>query len=569
MKTYDYVIVGGGSAGCVLANRLSADPGIRVCLLEAGGNNRSALISAPGAFGYFMFSKKFNWAYSNKTDGSLRKGQPIFLPRGKGLGGSSAINGMICIRGHRADYDEWAALGNKGWSYEEVLPYFKRSEDNSRGADRYHGQGGPLLVSDCELHFPISKVFLEAARQVGLPLTDDFNGDQQEGAGAYQFTIRSGKRAGVAATYLRPVLHRTNLTVITGAHVMRVEFSDNKAVGVTYEVGGERCTVHASREVVLSAGAYNSPQILMLSGVGDPAELSRHGIEVRHALPGVGRNLLDHVDGCVLTRSRNHGGLALTLRGGLRMAWNIVRYAFTGQGILRASPCEVGAFLRTSPEQAVPDVQFHAVPLLYDDCGRDFSLLTKTGYSLHVCVLRPKSVGRVGLASADPRTPPAIDHRLLEHPDDLRTLLAGVRLARQWLAAPAFASYRECEIAPGADLQGDEELAKAVRERIGTAYHPVGTCKMGSDDMAVVDSELRVHGMRGLRVVDASVMPTLVAGNTNAPTIMVAEKASDMILAARASERTSSVSISPDVKLPVKHAEHVAGKRLEHSLSSS
>jgi choline dehydrogenase len=534
---FDYVIVGAGSAGCVLANRLSANPALRVCLLEAGGDNKSPLVSTPGAFGYFMFSKKFNWAYRDKPNAALRSGRPTFLPRGKGLGGSSAINGMVYIRGHRADYDEWAALGNAGWSYDEVLPYFKRSEDNIRGANAYHGEGGPLHVSDSELQYPISKVFLEAAKQVGLPLTDDFNGEQQEGIGAYQFTIRNGKRASVAATYLRPVLNRPNLTVITSAHVQRLEMDDKRdgkrVTGVTYEAAGRRQTIKAVREVILSAGAYNSPHILMLSGIGDPAVLQPHGIEVRHALPGVGRNLLEHVDACVLTRSRNHGGISLSPRDVLRFAWNILRYAFASKGPLRASVSEVGGFLRTSPEQAIPDIQFHVAPLLFDDCGRDLKMLAKTGYSCHVCVLRPKSVGTVGLSNADPYTQPAIDHQLLAHPDDVKCMVDGLRIARKWMSAPAFDGVQKEELVPGPAVQTDAEIEAVAREHLGIVFHPVGTCKMGTDDMAVVDRQLRVHGLQGLRVVDASVMPTLVGGNTNAPTIMVAEKASDMILAAR------------------------------------
>lgn len=529
-QTFDYIIVGGGSAGCVLANRLSADASVRVCLLEAGGDNKSPLVSTPGAFGLFMFLKKFNWSFNDKVNPALRKGAAVFLPRGKGLGGSSAINAMVYIRGHATDYDDWAQLGNPGWSYKDVLPYFKRSEDNSRGADAFHGTGGPLQVSDSELQFPISKTFLEAAKQMGLPMTKDFNGTQQEGVGPYQFTIRNGKRSSAAAAYLHPVMGRPNLTVMTGAHVHRLELDGKRATGVTFEVNGQRHTVQATREVILSAGAYGSPHILMLSGIGGPAELQAHGIAVRHALPGVGKNLLEHVDACVLTRSRPHGGISLAPSDALRATWNFLKYVFAGKGTLRASVTEVGAFLRTSPELPRPDIQFHTVPTLFDDSGRNLRLMAKTGYSFHVCVLRPKSTGVVGLQDANPYSQPAIDSRLLTHPDDMKTLIAGVRVARQWLTAPAFGPIRKEEIVPGPDMQSDEAIAQIARDTIGVVYHPVGTCKMGKDDMAVVDAELRVHGMQGLRVIDASIMPTLIGGNTNAPTIMIAEKAADMIL---------------------------------------
>jgi choline dehydrogenase len=527
---YDYVIVGAGSAGCVLANRLSADPKVSVCVIEAGPSDWFPLIHMPGAFGAFMFDKKHDWSYWAKPDPRVFGGKPIFLPRGKTLGGSSSINGMVYTRGHRSDYDRWASLGNKGWGYDDVLPYFRKAENNARGADKYHGYEGPLAVSDCELNYTISKVFLDAAEQAGMPMSNDFNGEQYEGFGPFQFTIANGRRCSTAVAYLHPAMNRHNLTVMTGADVVRIEFEGKRAIGVTTDHNGRRSSIKANREVIVSAGAFNTPQLLMVSGVGHPDELKAHGIDLVHPLPGVGKNLQEHPDAAVLTKSHFHGGVQLSLLGVLQMVGEGIEYYGAHVGKLRSSFTEVGGFLKTDPSLDVPDVELCTLPLLFDDGGRDLALMTHDGYSCHVGCIRPKSRGTVSLASANPGDPPIIDLNMLSHPDDMKCMIAGIRLVRKILAAPAFDKYRKEEYFPGKDVESDEALAEAIKDKLGIEYHPVGTCKMGQDDMAVVDAQLRVHGMEALRVIDASIMPTLTGSNTNAPTIMIAEKASDMIV---------------------------------------
>jgi choline dehydrogenase len=525
---YDYVIVGAGSAGCVLANRLSADPAVTVCVIEAGPNDNFEFIHTPGAFGFFMFDKKHDWSYWAKPDPRVFGGKPIFVPRGKTLGGSSSINGMVYTRGDKSDYDHWANLGNPGWGYEDVLPYFRKAENNARGADKYHGDEGPLAVSDSELNYTISKVFIEAAEQAGMPMSNDFNGEQYEGFGPFQFTIANGRRCSTAVAYLHPAMNRHNLTVMTAADVVRIEFEGKRAVGVEAVHRGKHVSVKANREVIVSAGAINSPQLLMLSGVGDPDALKKHGIALVHALPGVGKNLQEHPDAAVLTTSHFHGGVQLSLVGALQMLGEGVEYFGAHMGKLRSSFTEAGGFLKTDPSLAVADIELCTLPLLFDDGGRDLALMTHDGYSCHVGCIRPKSRGTISLASANPFDPPIIDLNMLSHPDDLKCLIAGVRLVRKILAAPAFDKYRIEEYFPGKDVQSDEALAQAIKDKLGLEYHPAGTCKMGHDDMAVVDAQLRVHGMEGLRVIDASIMPTLTGSNTNAPTIMIAEKAADM-----------------------------------------
>jgi choline dehydrogenase-like flavoprotein len=528
---FDYIIVGGGSAGCVLANRLSKDSDTRVCLLEAGPEDRTPLIGIPGAFAYFMFTRKYNWSFDAEPVADIRDGMPVFCPQGKTLGGGSAINAMIYIRGHRVDYDHWESLGNRGWGWTSLLPYFRKNECNERGGDELHGGSGPLYVSDCRNYYAINDRFLQAAVEAGHRATDDFNGAEQEGAGFYQFTIRDGRRCSASHAYLKPVRGRQNLTVRCNAEATRILFEGKKAVGIEYRRKGSSERVFARREVLLSAGAYNSPKLLMLSGIGDPASLAEAGVESFHELPGVGLNLQEHVDSCVLQESLKGDGFRSSPAGLLRMALEPFRYLFGRKGKLESSVTQAGAFLKTSSDLEAPDVQLHFLPLLYDDSGRDLKLMGRKGYSCHVCVLRPRSTGRMTLRSPDPGDPPRIELNFLEHPDDCKTLVDGIRVARKILASPSFDDYRGEELNPGADAQSDEQILARCKQKLGLVYHPAGTCKMGSDEMAVVDDSLRVHGLESIRVVDASIMPTLIGGNTNAPVMVIAEKAADLILA--------------------------------------
>lgn len=539
-KSVDYIIIGAGSAGCVIANRLSENGKYTVCILEAGPKNRNPFIRIPGAFSYFMFSKKYNWGFNAKVNKEIRDGVPIFVPRGKTLGGSSATNAMLYIRGQKQDYDNWAALGNPGWSYKEILPYFKKSETNSKGGSEFHGDSGPLQVTDRPVHYPISNTFLVASEQAGFPVTDDFNGAEQEGAGLYQCNIKDGIRCCSARAYLEPAMARDNVTVVVGAMVGKIVIKNNKAVSVEFTKDGKQQLIHANKEIILSGGAINSPQLLLLSGVGPKEHLQQHNIDCIHDLPGVGQNLQEHVDSCVLVESKKKDGFTTSISGLLRMFPDTIRYITKKKGKLANSILEAGAFLKTREELERPDFQLHMVPLLFDDNGRDIKLMRKDGYSCHVCVLRPESTGSVSLKSNDPSEAPEIDYNFFSHPADKKVLLDGIRQARKIMAAPAFDEYRGEEIHPGKDATTDEQLFEKAKQRLGTVFHPVGTCKMGNDDMAVVDHQLKVHGIDGLRVVDASIMPRLVSGNTNAPTIAIAEKAADMIL-----ERYTSGSESP------------------------
>ena len=519
--TFDYVIVGAGSAGCVLANRLSADPSRSVCLVEAGPCDRSPLIHIPAGLLRTVPGHRFNWAYRTEPQPGLG-GRQGYQPRGRVLGGSSSINAMVYMRGHRGDYDDWAALGNPGWSYEEVLPVFRRSEDQQRGADRYHGTGGELTVSDLASPVPASYAFVEAAIRRGLPPNDDFNGAQQDGAGLYQVTQRRGRRCSASVAFLHPALARPNLTVLTDALATRLLLEGRRCAGVEILRGGGRLRIDARREVVLTAGVFGSPQLLLLSGIGPREELGRHGIAVAHELPGVGMNLVDHVDLALVYRSSDPSLMGITLRTALRAIPGYFRWRRQGRGLLTTNFAEAGAFLRTRPGLERPDIQLHFLIGLVDDHAR--RLHHGYGISCHVAALRPASRGSLRLHSADPRDPPRIDPNFLGEDADLQALLAGVKAAREILHSAPLDRFRGEEMF-AEEGQSDEALVARIRRRADTIYHPVGTCRMGLDEMAVVNATLRLRGLEGLSVADASVMPALPGGNTNAPTIMIAEKA--------------------------------------------
>ncbi|MBY5977674.1 choline dehydrogenase [Phaeobacter italicus] len=533
----DYVIVGGGSAGATLASRLSEDPNTTVCLLEAGGRGDSILVRAPAAVVAMLPGrpKINNWAYETVPQPGLN-GRRGYQPRGKGLGGSSAINAMLYIRGHAGDYDEWASLGCEGWDWQSVLPYFRKAENNERGADDVHGASGPLQVSNQKSPRPITDAFVAAGQSLQIRQVDDFNSGDNEGIGLYQVTqfhdeARNGERCSAAAAYLHPVMDRPNLTVLTGAHASRILFEGKRAVGVQYLQHQQSHEVKAAREVILCGGAFNSPQLLQLSGVGREEDIRPHGIEMRHHLPGVGQNLQDHLDFTLAYRSRDRDNFGISLPGSVSLLGHILNWRKTGTGMIATPFAEGAAFFKTDPAENRADVQLHFVISIVDDHARKLHL--GHGFSCHVCVLRPKSRGSVTLESTDPMAAPRIDPGFLSDPEDLDVLMKGVRKTRQIMAAEPLARYIHKELFIEGEPD-DAALEQHIRNRADTIYHPVGTCKMGMDDMAVVDPQLRVHGLDGLRVVDASVMPRLVGGNTNAPTIMIAEKAADMIREAAA-----------------------------------
>jgi choline dehydrogenase len=517
VETFDFILVGAGSAGCVLARRLSEERSCRVLLLEAGGPDRRREIHVPAAFSR-LFKGPCDWAYETEPEPNLA-GRRLFWPRGKVLGGCSSINAMMWVRGHPSDYDGWERLGNPGWSYRDVLPYFLRAEDNGRGAGPFRGAGGPMPVNDLCRPDPLSRRFLEACAEAGIEANDDFNGPRQEGAGLYQVTQRNGARASAAAAYLRPALSRPNLVVRTSAHVRRIDVESGRAVGVECLHEGKSAVARAG-EVILCGGAVNSPQLLMLSGIGPAAHLEAVGIRPVVDLPGVGENLQDHLmtGVCCACSARTLDGVGLL---------DLLRHLLGLGGRLTSNVGEAGAFVRTSPDLAAPDVQLIFAPAYYVRHG--FENPKGAGYSVGAIVLRPRSRGRLRLRSADPLAPPRIEANYLAELEDLAAQLAGLRLARRLCQAKALAPVRLREHLPGEGVRDDDGLERYLREHSETLYHPVGTCRMGGDRLAVVDAELRVHGVGGLRVVDASIMPAIPGGNTNAPTIMIAEKAADLI----------------------------------------
>ena len=530
---FDYVIVGGGSAGSVLAARLSEDPATSVCLLEAGGKGDGLLVRAPAAVVAMLPGrpKINNWGFETVPQAGLN-GRRGYQPRGKALGGSSAINAMLYVRGHAQDYDEWADLGCPGWSWQDVLPYFRRAENNELGDDALHGAQGPLQVSQQKAPRPVTEAFVQAGEALQIRRMQDFNRGDNEGIGHYQVTqfhdpARNGERCSAAAGYLHPVMGRPNLTVLTQAQATRILFENKSATGVEFRQGRTTKTVSACCEVLLCGGAFNSPQLLQISGVGRAQDLQPHGIEVRHDLPGVGQNLQDHLDFTLAYKTRDKDNFGISLAAGPKLLREGLEWRRTGRSMIATPFAEGAAFLKTIPELDRPDVQLHFVISIVDDHARKLHL--GHGVSCHVCLLRPKSRGSVSLASADPLAAPVIDPQFLAVRDDLDGLMRGVRLTRRIMAQAPLADYLAKELFIDAEPD-DAALEGHIRARADTIYHPVGSCRMGTDAQAVVDPELRVRGLRNLRVVDASVMPRLIGGNTNAPTIMIAEKAADMIL---------------------------------------
>jgi choline dehydrogenase-like flavoprotein len=530
-QTFDYVIVGGGSGGCVLAARLSEDADVTVALVEAGPADKSVLIHCPAGLALLARTQQANWNFDTVPQRHLN-GRVGWSPRGRVLGGSSSVNAMVYIRGHRADYDHWAAQGNPGWTYDEVLPLFRAAEHNERGADAFHGTGGPLNVMDLRSPNPHVGAFIEAGREAGFPVNPDFNGADQEGIGWYQVTHRNGERFSAAKAYLTPNLARPNLKVFTGAHTTRVLFEGRRATGIELRQDGRLLRLAARHEVLLSAGALQSPQLLMLSGVGAADELARHGIGIVHDLPGVGKNFHDHVDvvqvvdapALTETFGLSLGGIGRVLRG-------IGQWRRERSGMLTTNFAEAGGFIRSQPSEDIPDLQLHFVIAKLVDHGR--KTVFGHGYSCHVCLLRPRSRGTVGLASADPMAAPLIDPNFFADPDDMIRMIRGFRVMRRILQQPALARLGGREHPRSRDAVTDAQIEAFIRQHADTIYHPVGTCRMGPGATDVVGADLRVHGLEGLRVVDASIMPRVVGGNTNAPVIMIAEKAARMIKAAR------------------------------------
>ncbi|PWE54750.1 choline dehydrogenase [Metarhizobium album] len=533
---YDFIIVGAGSAGCVLANRLSKDPANRVLLLEAGGKDRNPLFRLPMLMGKLFHSGIYNWHYHTEPEPYLNN-RSLYWPRGKVLGGTSTINGMIYVRGNRHDYDRWSQLGLPGWSYDEVLPAFRRSEAHIQRNGEFHGGDGELTVCRARGHNPLMDVFCQAGEEAGYPLNDDFNGATQEGFGRYDFTIKRGKRWSTSWAFLRPAMDRGSLTVITGAETTRLLIENDRAAGVEYLVNGNLQTARAAREIVLSAGVVNTPKALLLSGIGPADELKAVGVKPLLDLPGVGKNLQDHVD-CVMSWECRE---PITLFGDLRADKLIPAVAqgmLFGEGITTTFPYEAGAFVRSNDGLIAPDIQLHFMPALEKTANLHFPnpfakkqrVEANHGFTIRVGPVNPVSRGEITLRSANPTDKPKILANYLQADFDIRTMIDGIRLTRDIVGQKAFDPYRGQELAPSPTADNDADLTKWLRATAMTTFHPVGTAKMGTDPMAVVDARLRVHGVEGLRVADASIMPIISSGNTNAPAIMIGEKCAEFIL---------------------------------------
>jgi choline dehydrogenase len=522
----DFVVIGAGSAGCAVAARLSEDPGTRVLLLEAGGEDKNRWIHIPLGFGKTFADPSVNWCYETEPDPGAAD-RKVFWPRGKVLGGSSSINGMVYIRGQAEDFDHWRQLGNTGWSFDDVLPYFKRSEHQTRGADAFHGTGGPLCVSDVPDRHPICEAFIDAAMSLGFPRNDDFNGAGQDGVGYHQTTTKNGRRCSTAVGYLRPAMNRSNLRVITNALTEKITFDGRRATGVVFRLDGQTRTARAASEVVLCGGAVNSPQLLMLSGVGQAEHLVARGVPVVHHLPGVGQSLQDHYSAPLKFKCTMPVTVNDVMQSNLKKLKAGLQYYTFKTGPLAMGTSPAALFARTRPELASADIKCSCSPFSAD--RPQDGLHPWSGFTTIVYQLRPESRGRIELRSPDPADPPAVYPNYLATETDRQTVVDGLKLLRRIMATPRMQRFVESEFQPGPAIESDEQLLDYARRRGGTVYHPTSTCKMGGDAMAVVDPELRVHGLEGLRVADASVMPTVVSGNTNAATIMIGERAADMV----------------------------------------